>query len=244
MLRSLIQRWLGHERQGRAVNFERLRLFACACCRRIWDLLDGDHRKAVEMIEDYARTRTPNGLRAARRVRWAAGNRASSEYSRVSGASPREHRACLSAWARNVAASAVWQAADKRATTAANCHAEVAQAVDSIRRAQGLAAGGPDPGWEGYELPLGDELAAQAALLRDIVGNPFRQVLLDPTWRTPTVEALARGIEEDQAFDRLPVLADALEEAGCDNADILAHCRGPGPHIRGCFVVDWATGRR
>jgi hypothetical protein len=54
---------------------------------------------------------------------------------------------------------------------------------------------------------------------------------------------LAPGIEEEQAFDRLPVLADALEEAGCTDADILSHLRGPGPHVRGCWVVDLLLGK-
>jgi hypothetical protein len=50
--------------------------------------------------------------------------------------------------------------------------------------------------------------------------------------------ALARGIYAERAFDRLPILADALQDAGCDNADVLAHCRGRGPHVLGCWVVD------
>ena len=56
--------------------------------------------------------------------------------------------------------------------------------------------------------------------------------------RTETVFALATGIYTERAFDRMPILADALEDAGCDNADILEHCRGDGPHVRGCWVVD------
>src|SRR5438445_6782936 len=95
MLRSLVLRWNAQKRQGRAVNFERLRLFACACCRRVWHLLDSDHHKAIDMIEAYSRTPTPDGLRLARKVRWAAGNRASSEHGRESRASPRDRRACL-----------------------------------------------------------------------------------------------------------------------------------------------------
>ncbi len=79
--------------------------------------------------------------------------------------------------------------------------------------------------------------------LRDIFGNPFRPVVLDPSWRTETVVALANGIYADRAFDRMPILADALEEAGCDQADILAHCRGDGPHVRGCWVVDSLLGK-
>jgi hypothetical protein len=75
-------------------------------------------------------------------------------------------------------------------------------------------------------------------LLRDIIGNPFRPVTLDSSWLTSTVLALARGIYEEKAFDRMPILADALQDAGCDNEDILNHCRQPGDHCRGCWVLD------
>ncbi|MEO2092077.1 MAG: hypothetical protein ABGY75_21700, partial [Gemmataceae bacterium] len=75
-------------------------------------------------------------------------------------------------------------------------------------------------------------------LLRCIFGNPFQPVAFADSWRSETVVALAAGIYAERAFDRLPILADALEEAGCDHPDVLAHCRGPGPHARGCWVVD------
>jgi hypothetical protein len=89
----------------------------------------------------------------------------------------------------------------------------------------------------------GPEAAAQADLIRDIFGNPFRPVTVNPAWRTANVSALAQAIYDDRAFDRLPILADALEDAGCDNADILNHCRQPGEHVRGCWVVDWILGK-
>jgi hypothetical protein len=87
------------------------------------------------------------------------------------------------------------------------------------------------------------ESAAHLQLLREIVGNPFRPVAFDPAWRSPTVAALAGAIYDERAFDRLPILADALEEAGCDHPDVLAHCRGDGPHVRGCWVVDLVLGK-
>ena len=79
--------------------------------------------------------------------------------------------------------------------------------------------------------------------LRCIVGNPFHPIAFDPRWRTETAVALAAGIYDLRAFDRMPILADALEEAGCDHPDVLAHCRGPGPHARGCWVVDGMLGK-
>lgn len=73
---------------------------------------------------------------------------------------------------------------------------------------------------------------------RDVAGNPFRPVIVRPEWRTSTVEAIARTIRREWAFDRLPYLADALQEAGCDNDQLLDHCRGAGPHVRGCWAVE------
>ena len=75
------------------------------------------------------------------------------------------------------------------------------------------------------------------------LANPFRPMTFDPVWRTGTAVALAEGIYEERAFDRMTILADALEEASCNNADILIHCLGEGPHIRGCWVVDLLLGK-
>jgi hypothetical protein len=79
--------------------------------------------------------------------------------------------------------------------------------------------------------------------LRDVLGNPFSRVTLTPCWGTSNVVGMAEAIYDDRAFDRLPILADALEDAGCDNADILRHCREPGKHVRGCWVVDLVLGK-
>ena len=81
------------------------------------------------------------------------------------------------------------------------------------------------------------------SLLHCSFGNPFHPVIADPTWLTSDVITLATGIYQDCAFDRMPILADALQDAGCDNADILAHCRSDGPHCRGCWVVDRLLGK-
>jgi hypothetical protein len=89
----------------------------------------------------------------------------------------------------------------------------------------------------------GVDYPPQADLIRCHFGNPFRPVTADPAWLTSTVTTLAEGVYADRAFDRLPILADALQDAGCDNADTLNHCRGNGVHVRGCWVVDLLTGR-
>src|SRR5205823_4620402 len=89
----------------------------------------------------------------------------------------------------------------------------------------------------------GVENLALADLLRCICCNPFRAVAVDLEWRTSSVLALARGISEERAFDRMPFLGDALEDAGCTNMDLLSHCRGPGPHALGCWVIDALLGK-
>src|SRR5262249_42955897 len=95
----------------------------------------------------------------------------------------------------------------------------------------------------GYSKAVAAEQRQQIDLLRDVLGNPFRPVALDPSWLTAAVQAVAQVIYEERQFSDLPVLADALEEAGCDNRDLLDHCRSAGPHVRGCWVVDACTRR-
>lgn len=80
-------------------------------------------------------------------------------------------------------------------------------------------------------------------LIRCVFGNPFQPVAFDPRWRTETAASLASAIYTERAFDRMPILADALEEAGCNHTDVLSHCRGPGPHVRGCWVIDLLLGK-
>ena len=87
------------------------------------------------------------------------------------------------------------------------------------------------------------EMVEQAKLLRDIFGNPFRPVTIDPRWLTSNVVDLASVIYDERAFDRMPILADALTDAGCDDEGIIGHCRGDGPHVRGCHVIDALLGK-
>ncbi|AWM42138.1 hypothetical protein C1280_05160 [Gemmata obscuriglobus] len=84
----------------------------------------------------------------------------------------------------------------------------------------------------------------QVDLLREIFGNPFRPAEFAPEWRTSTAVALAREMYDTRDFSAMPILADALQDAGCDNADILTHCLDPQPvHVRGCWVVDLVLGK-
>jgi hypothetical protein len=114
---------------------------------------------------------------------------------------------------------------------------------DLIRQAAERAAGGNNA--DGFAV----ERRLQCGFVRDIF-NPFRPVSINPAWLTPTVTALAIAAYEECVLPageldpaRLAVLADALEEAGCDKDEILTHLRSPGPHIRGCWPVDALLGK-
>ncbi len=95
-----------------------------------------------------------------------------------------------------------------------------------------------------YDLTHSSVDPGQVSLIRDIFGNPFRTVAFDPGWRTDTAVSLARGMYAARDFAAMPILADALQDAGCENDDILAHCRDPQQvHVRGCWVVDLVLGK-
>ena len=87
------------------------------------------------------------------------------------------------------------------------------------------------------------ERDGQVGVLKDIVGDPFRPAPFDAGWRTSSAVGIARQMYQLREFSAAPILADALQDAGCENADILDHCRGPGPHVRGCWVVDLILGK-
>jgi hypothetical protein len=88
------------------------------------------------------------------------------------------------------------------------------------------------------------EWREQSDLVRDIFGNPFRTVTFSSSWRTDTALSLARQMYDSRDFGTMPILADALQDAGCDNEDILSHCRDANQvHVRGCWVVDLVLGK-
>ena len=104
-------------------------------------------------------------------------------------------------------------------------------------------SGPPDPLWQDTRSSVEHDFSL---LLREIIGNLFRPVRVDPSWlawHDCTVPKIAQTLYEERRFQDLPMLADALEEAGCTNTDILSHCRGPGPHVRGCWAVDLLLGK-
>jgi hypothetical protein len=214
---------------GGGAGPRKLRLFACACCRRVGHLLlDPRAQDALATAERFADGLAGDGERSAARkaVQPVAQSRAVTD------------RPTAPKWERR-AASAVYYALAPGAWEAANASRGLAAEALFWR------AGGYDsPGWEGVEKA---ERRAQADLLRDLFGPlPFRAVPINPAWLAwdgGTVAKLAAVAYEERAFDRLPILADALEEAGCADEAILSHLRGPGPHARGCWAVDLLLGK-
>lgn len=196
----------------RGASDRKYRLFACACCRRIWHLI-AQHdaiRSCIEFAEGYA-----DGVGAKKRLKKLVDANHDQFYRY--GGKPGED------------ISVAFAASAARSTCRLRASEEVMSVCGSIGRVTGDSSSADFP--------------TQSVLLRDIFGNPFRPVALDPRWRNETVVALASGIYADRAFDRMPILADALEEAGCDDLEVLNHCRGPGPHVRGCWVVDLVLGK-
>jgi hypothetical protein len=113
-----------------------------------------------------------------------------------------------------------------------------------VERALAWAAGQASGSAHFYIVRREEE--AQADLLREIAAHLLQPVALDPlvrAWEGGVVVKLAQAVYEEQAFDRLPILGDALEEAGCADGELLRHCRQPGGHVRGCWAVDLLTGR-
>jgi hypothetical protein len=199
--------------RGKASS-RKLRLLCVTCCHLIWPrLLDKRSRKAVAAAEQYA-----DGLVAEQGLKaaWDAARQAARK-SRPSRRRAKYRQVSTPEWDAVSAATADDSLVEYFAP-------EAVQAV--------LEAGDP----EEPPPPL-------CPFIRDIFGNPLRPVAADPRWLTSTAVALAQTIYGDRAFDRLPILADALEDAGCDDYDVLGHLRGEGPHVRGCWALDLVLGK-
>ena len=115
---------------------------------------------------------------------------------------------------------------------------------DMLKALRAAQASNEDP--PGIAFPQWQDSNLQVALLRDIFGNPFRPVALDPawlSWHDGLLVSMAKRMYDSRDFADQPVLADALEEAGCQDQDILGHCRSGGEHVRGCWVLDRLLGK-
>jgi hypothetical protein len=212
--------------RGKASN-RKLRLYAVACCRRLWHLVSDERSKrAVEAAEQYA-----DGT-IIRETLLAVCNSAEGVYQDANlRAEDPENAAPTRDRIDECFGYACWTCSQITHPGGYN-PSDAVDVSDSLRN--GLREAG---------IPSDSERSAQAKLSCDVFGNPFRLVTPDRSWLTPTVTSLAQAIYDDRAFDRLPILADALEDAGCTNQDILEHCRGGGEHVRGCWVVDLLLGK-
>jgi hypothetical protein len=185
----------------------KLRLLACACCRRLWHLAKTDKgRRGVEVAERYADGLAgKEELRAAREV---------------------DEPGWDDLWS---AAQYALKEKPQEATGPMALHHYL------------LGGAGTD---------VAEERRGQCGLIRETFGNPFRPVTVKPAWQAPQVAALAQAAYDRRELPagtldpaRLAVLANALEDAGFDQTDLLDHLRGPGPHVRGCWVIDLLLGK-
>jgi hypothetical protein len=202
------------EAVGGRARERKLRLFAVACCRRLsHHSRNRSQRDLLEVVEGYADGRV-EAVGLRKALNLAAGHGVRISF-------------------------AVWFTAHPwnfRPTEAAR---EAGNEVGKVTKRSAHS--------KTWETARDAECAAQAALLRDVLGNPFRTPpAIDPAWlawHEGLIASMARRMYEARDFADLPVLADALEEAGCADERLLGHCRSPGPHVRGCWPVDLLLGR-
>ena len=212
----------------------KMRLFACGCCRQVWQLVeDPRSRRLVELSEQFA-----DGLAAPLELAEAerAAGSAKVDADVASAGLPAMNHVRRAAAAISAALHTADKEAYKAARLASGC------ALCSVGGMWCIAV--PNPAWDAHEK-------RQTDLLHDLFGNPFRPLSVSAGWQTPQVVALARAAYDQRDLpagalnaSRLAVLADALEEAGCTDPDLLNHLRGPGPHYRGCWAIDLLLGKR
>jgi hypothetical protein len=200
----------------------KIHLFVCACCRRFhWDTMRSTGvQEAVLISEQFADgLATASELRTVReRLSWDGWR-----------GSPQPVDQAL--WAAKVATGVALPSLGEYQT--------VAQALWGAKIMRGPRL------WDQLTTSGRGRVRIQCDLLRDLF-IPFAAAVVHPSWlswKGSTVPKLARAIYEDQLFSDLPILADALEDAGCTDPDLLGHCRSPGLHVRGCWVVDALLGK-
>lgn len=224
------QKMLEWLRESGKASERKLRLFSVACCRGVWSLLaTWATRRAVEVAERYA-----DG--AAGEEELASEAYGLRSDARQRGASAAQQAAGASVWLDPLSASSY-------SAVAAAC---------GVR--ESIPAGAARRRFAALSEAVDAERATHCGVLRDLFGSlPFREIHIAPAWlawNDGTVRRLAAAIYEERALPsghldtaRLAVLADALEESGCTDAELLAHLRSSGPHVRGCFALDAVLGK-
>lgn len=224
-------------RAGEArVTARSLRFFCCACCRQVEQAVPDERvKRIIRVVERHLDgLATNDALRevadAAERA-WEedmekAADRFPSLIVWLAAPLPRLHLMEAAAYAAGRTPGCIMSRewAGRAMQVAFKCRLAITHAAtESEQQAKPLTSAA---------------IRTHMMLLHDCLGNPFHPATLQPEWQQPKVRALAQGIYQDRVFDSLPVLADALEEAGCTDADIPGHCRGPGPHVRGCWLLN------
>jgi hypothetical protein len=211
---------------GRGAGNRELRLYACACCRLIWDLIPAPGaRRAVEVSEQFA-----DGAARASALRAGA----------IGARLERSSAQWLGKWAAAQAATNdAWEAATWTPVWAAEAASENAARI-------ALASGEPVPR-RSASCIWDVQRRQQCEILQDIFGNTLRPVRIMPytlLWKNGRVVKTAATIYEQRRFDNMPELATVLEQAGCDDPIIMDHCRSHPHHVRGCWVLDAILGKR
>ncbi len=232
------QDWLASESAGElidelnqrdAASRRKFRLVACACARIVWHLIPPVGQRAVETAERHA-----DGLATNEELEVAQSEALDAiEHDPYEESDPK--------WlALNAASFASW-------TDVRHNHGHAEGAIYVVRDVpQALVREALSVNHETAQAVAREAELLQCRLCRDVMGNPFRRSKIDAPWlrwNNRTVVTIAKEIYADRAFDRLPILADALEEAGCSDVLILTHCREFGEHVRGCWVVDLVLGK-
>lgn len=223
---------------GRSVSPRKLRLFGIACCRRIWNLMpDVRCHQAVALAE-----RLVEGEAAEEEVRQLREQLKQAYLALNQQMTSEDTAAQVRLWCLGAARNLLQNDDDYLQNTPIG--AGDADLIWVWRSANSAVAHyyqiAPD-------LPSLDHLfgeyLAQANLLREILGNPIDPIKFDGRWRTSAVMEVGQAIYGQHGFERLPILADALTDAGCDSRELLAHCRQAGEHVRGCWALDLVLGR-
>jgi hypothetical protein len=217
------------------VSERKLRLFGCAVCRLVWHVFtDERSRRAVEVVERYADGfSSREEMAEAERDAEVARGLAVGPFSDA----PRRHRS----------------RAGRCTSWAAYSLTNVPEGDDVYRKLLLHMEDAPAYALDAQRGRCRENRRLGAIVLRDIVGNLFQQPVINRAflaYNAGNVANLARAAYDERIMpsgelesQRLAVLADALEDAGCADADILGHLRGPGPHVRGCWVLDLLLNR-
>jgi hypothetical protein len=206
---------------GTKVSDRKLRLFGIACCRLSWDSFsDRQLRKAVELAEEYADGRLDESCRTA------------------------IERSMLDIYEQELAEEKEFTPTPvlRILTLLSRQKYDISEAIGCSSSVAYWAFGDDyETNYRPFEVEL---VAEHTQFVRDIFGHQaFRPITIEPSWLTSTVVSLAQQIYVSRDFSSMPILADALQDVGCDNEDILNHCRQPGEHVRGCWCVDLVLGK-